>query len=106
MRARNLDRRLHAATDRVCDHAYRRFARLVSGHGPMTSRDEVEAARLIRVVTDLEAQRGTPAEAILARLPWAFADALRAAVRKLLDAQAARRNPKKALFGDGPGGQP
>jgi hypothetical protein len=95
MRARNLDRRLDAATDRVCDQAYRRFERLVSGPGEMTAQDELEAARLFRVFADLEATRGTPLKAILARLPQAFADALRAAIRRLLDARAERRKPKK-----------
>jgi hypothetical protein len=84
---------LDVATERVCDQAYRRFARLVSGPDPMTAQDEVEAARLFRVFTDVEAKRGTPAEAMLARMPRPFADALRAAVRKLLDA---RRKPRKA----------
>jgi hypothetical protein len=89
MRARNLDRRLDAATGRACDQAYARFARLVSGPGPMTAEDEVEAACLIRVPADLQVRRGTPAEAMLARLSRAFADALRAALLHLLDAPQA-----------------
>jgi hypothetical protein len=103
MRVRNLDRRLDVATERVCDQAYRRFARLVSGPDPMTAQDEVEAARLFRVFTDLEAKRGTPATAKLTRIPRAFADASRAAVRKLLDE---RRKPKKACRGDEPAEPP
>jgi hypothetical protein len=94
MHARNLDRRLEAATGRACDQAYARFARLVSGLGPMTAEDEVEAARLFRMVTDLEVRRRTPAEAMLDRFPREFADALRAALRRLLDARKqARRRP-------------
>jgi hypothetical protein len=86
MRARNLDRRLDAATGRVCDQAYARFARLVSAGGAMTAEDQEEAARLFRMLTDLEARRGTSAKVMVGRLPRDFADALLAAVRRLLDA--------------------
>jgi hypothetical protein len=84
MRARNLDRRLDAATGRACDQAYARFARLVSAGGAITAEDQEEAARLFRMLTDLEGRRGTSAEAMLTRFPREFADALRAALRRLL----------------------
>jgi hypothetical protein len=87
MRARNLDRRLDAATGRACDQAYARFARLVSGREQMKAEDQDEAARLFRMLIDLEVQLGTPAEAMLARFPREFANALRAALRRLLDAR-------------------
>jgi hypothetical protein len=97
MRARNLDRRLDAATGRVCDRAYARFARLVSAREAMTTEDQDEAARLFRMLTDLEVRRGTPAEAMLARFPREFADALRAALRRLLDARKqGRKRPRSA----------
>jgi hypothetical protein len=96
MRARNLDRRLDAATDRVCDRAYERFARLVSGSGPMIGEDQQEARRLFHVLTDLELRRGTPLEAMLARFPREFADALRAALRRLLDVRQQTRKRRTA----------
>ncbi len=88
MRARNLDRRPDAADRRLWDRAYERFARLVSGPDLLRPENEEEAARLFRTLTDREAERGTPAEVMLARLPRAFADALRAAVRDLLEARS------------------
>jgi hypothetical protein len=97
MHARNLDRRLDAATGRACDLAHARFARLVSGGDAMTAEDQQEAARLFRLLTDLEVQRGTPGAAMLARFPREFAEALRAALRRLLDARRqAGKGPRRA----------
>jgi hypothetical protein len=87
MNTRNLDRRLDAAAGLICDRAYNRFFRIVSAGDTMTAEDLDEAAGLFRLVTDLEAERGTPAEAMLARFPREFAVALQAEARRLLDAR-------------------
>jgi hypothetical protein len=85
---------LDAATGRACDQAYARFARLVSGGEAMTAEDQQEAARLFRMLTDLEVRRGTSAEVMLGRLPRDFAVALVAALRRLLEA---RKRPRTSV---------
>jgi hypothetical protein len=61
----------------------------------MTAEDQQEASNLFRMLTDLEFGRGTSAEAMLTRFPREFADAVRAAVRRLLDTRKqARKRPR------------
>jgi hypothetical protein len=92
-----MDRRLNAATGRMCNQAYERFARLVFARDAMTAEDQQQAARLFRMLTDLEVRRGTSTEVMLERLPRDFAVALVAAVRRLLDArEQTRMRPRAA----------
>jgi hypothetical protein len=89
MSVRSLQRRLTTTSRRLCDRAYERFAALVSG--PMSPEDTAAASALFHRLTDWEADLGTPPEVMLARLPRGFADALRAALRKHLDATGQTR---------------
>jgi hypothetical protein len=91
-----MNRRLDAATGRMCDQAYERFARLVSARDAMTAEEQQEAARLFRMLAALEVRRGTSTEVMLERLPRDFAVALVAAVRRLLDTRKQTRMRPRA----------
>jgi hypothetical protein len=95
MRTGNLDRRLDAANGLLCEHAYEQFTRLFSIGDRMTAADLDDAAGIFRLITDLEAERGTPAQAMLDRFPREFEVALQAEARRILDARKQGRKRQR-----------
>ena len=94
MTLRRLRLRLLSADRRLCENLYARVAAL----WPASLRPE-EAARLEWVfgrLVEREAARGTPLEAVLARLPDGMAQELRRHLQALLGAEASVSEPRTA----------
>ena len=75
-------RRLDALTGGALEAAYRRIAALWAEGG--TEQNQAEVLRLFCWVATAEAERGTPAEVILERLPRGMAQGIREALARLL----------------------
>jgi hypothetical protein len=99
MTLRRLRQRLLNADRRLCEDLYARLAALWSASlGP---EEEVLLERLFGKLVEREAAKGTPLEAVLARLPDDMVRELRRHLHNLHGAEASVSEPRRAEIRSG-----